>query len=245
MRKRMMAWIPLAGLSVLVLMTGCQGRGEDDAVEDSMGNVAYAAEAEDGSGFVEREFWLALAEEPGWHLEEARKLYMGGDARAAADELTKVAALLKFETRHSGSEEATRRLLASVEELREVARTIRFQEEPNWTAPNKEELNRVEAQAFWAMGVHHLSLAEESALAADPLMASRYITESANDVEMGFARAGADPGRTMMEDVADAQALATRLAEEGDGDPVAIKDSIDRLGDAINGLGEILDSRRK
>jgi hypothetical protein len=43
----------------------------------------------------------------------------------------------------------------------------------------------------------------------------------------------------------EARVLADRLVEEGDGRQAEAQESLDKLADALNGLGEILGSRRK
>jgi hypothetical protein len=240
-------------LMAAVGLAGCQAKdahGMDAEVADVVADVATgrmeeATEAKEASGFVEREFWLALAEEPGWHLEQARDLYLAGDTRLASEELNKVAALLNFESRHSKSDEARRRLLASVEELREVASVVRLEGTSEGQEVKTAPVDRVEARTFRALGVHHLALARQSLETGDALMASKYTVESANDVELGFARAGEDPGRVMLGDLADARALAERLEKDGDGGRLEVTAALDRLEDALNGLGEVLGSRRK
>jgi hypothetical protein len=76
-------------------------------------------------------------------------------------------------------------------------------------------------------------------------MAGRYIQETAKDIEKGFEQAGEDPGNVMREDLHDARVLADRLVEEGDGQQAEAQESLDKLADALNGLGEVLGSRRK
>jgi hypothetical protein len=193
---------------------------------------------------IEREFWLAIAEEPGWHLDEARELYLAGDTHGASSDLTKVASMLKFESRHSHSQEEARPLLLAVEELREVSGLLRQEEKPDGWVPDTKALDRVSARTFRALAAHHLALARESMDGSDGLMAGRYIMESAHDIAQGFARVHVDPGNVVEKDLSDARALADHLIWEGDGDRAGTQAALDRLAEALNGLGEVLGSRR-
>lgn len=244
MKPRTVVLSASAALVTLFALVGCQVSGQQDATatvpSEGTGPQAKAAP----SPQIEREFWLAIAEEPGWHLNQARKLYLAGDPRGATADLIKVASMLKFEARHSPSEDEARPLLLAVEELREVASVIRLEDgqEP-WT-PDTRTLDRVSARTYRALGAHHLALARVSIDAGDALMAGRYIQESSNDIEQGFARAGEDLGTVMEKDLGDARILADRLVWEGDGDRVSANAALDKLAEALHGLGEVLGSRR-
>jgi hypothetical protein len=234
-----------AALVALFALVGCQvnGQEQDAAAAVTPEGAGQPAKA-DPSPQIERGFWLAIAEEPGWHLNQARELYMAGDTRGAAADLIKVASMLKFEARHSPSEDQARPLLLAVEELREVASVVRGEAEDEPWTPDTEVLDRVSARTYRALGAHHLALARVSLDAGDALMAGRYIQESSNDIEQGFAMAGENPGAVMENDLNDARIFADRLVWEGDGNRGAANGALDRLAEALHGLGEVLGSRR-
>jgi hypothetical protein len=244
--KRSMV-VPATALALLgmVPLTACNsGEREDGDTEVVTENAEPEAVAERLPP-IEREFWMAIAENPGLHLNEARTLLVARDARGAAAELLKVAAQLRFETRHSSSPNEARPLLVAVEQLERVANLIRFEEEPGpWTG-DIETVDRVSAQTYQAMGTHHLALARENLEEGDFLMSGLYMQESAKDIRQGFARAEVDPGALMEKDFEDARNLAGRLVREGKGDRDDAQAALGSLADALDGLGEVLGSRRE
>jgi hypothetical protein len=246
MRPRTVAFIFAATVLTLAALAGCQVSGHQGAAaEVTTDDAGLPPTSSAPSPGIEREFWLAIAQEPGLHLAEARELYLAGDMRGASADLVKVASMLKFEARHSPSEDEARPLLLAVEELREVASVVRSEEGQQAWTPNTKPIDRVSARTYRALGTHHLALSRKSLDAGDALMAGRYIKESANDIEQGFARANEQPGAVMEKDLGDARILADRLAWNGDGDQAEARTALGRLDDALNGLGEVLGSRRK
>lgn len=248
MRRGIVVWSTGATLLAAAALGGCHAQSMEGAEGENTQAVLQDEAASDlnaPSPFVEREFWLALAEEPGWHLSEARERFLDGDTKGAADDLIKVASMLKFETRHAHSSFEREKLLESVDDLRELAREMKFEDVPYEGVPDVQPLDQVAARTFEALGAHHLALAQESLDEGDALMAGRYIEESANDVQKGFSRADVDPGGTMKEDVAEARTLANELITDGNGDKAEVNDAVKRLEDAEHGLGEVLGSRRK
>jgi hypothetical protein len=197
------------------------------------------------SSFVERAFWLALAEEPGWHLDRARELFMDGQTEMASQEFSKVAAILNFETRHSHAPREQGLLLGSVQELREVARQLRYQEVPYEGVPSVEELDRVSALAFRTIAAHQVALARDALEAGDPHVAGRYITETTRAVENGFHRCGTDMGNAMRRELAHSKEVAARMEMEGNGSRDESLATLDDLDAAVNGLSEVLTSGRK
>ena len=199
-------------------------------------------EAFSSSSFVEREFWLALSDEPGWHLDAARDEFREGQNRRAAEELEKVAAILNFETRHCHSLRERGLLLASVSELREVARGLRY---PRGGGQSMEELGRVSALAFRTIAAHQVTLGRDALVAGDARMAGRYILETAKALESGFEQGGVPLGDALAEDLWRAQEVAARLEMEGEGSREEGTATLDGLDAAVTGLGNVLTARRK
>ncbi len=238
--------VSVSALIGTVLWAGCgTGNPPDGVTEVALDNAEGQWHAEGPSPRVEREFWLSIAEEPGWHLNEARSMLTGGDPRGASQELVKVASMLKFEARHSHSQNEANPLLLAVEELREVAGLIRKQPVGEGGTADTRALDRVSARTFRALGAHHLALARKSLEDGDGLMVGRYLQELANDVERGFASASLDSDAVMERDLEDARMVADRLAWDGDGDRSKAQAAIDKLAEDLIGLGEVLGSRRK
>ena len=239
--------IPLPVAIVVALgVTACgnpPAQGSEPDPETSGDSTVEGAAAP--SSFVERAFWLALAEEPGWHLDRARELFMDGQTEMAAQEFSKVAAILNFETRHSHAPREQGLLLGSVRELREVARQLRYQAVPYEGVPAVEELDRVSALAFWTLAAHQVALARDALEAGDPHMAGRYITETTRAVENGFHRSGADMGNAMAQELEQARQAAARMELDGNGSRDESLAILDDLDGAVRGLSDVLTSRRK
>ncbi len=235
-----------ATLGLVWWVGGCQnqdleGRDPDQAASMEGGST----EAPAPSHFVEREFWLALAAEPGWHLNEARARYLDGEARGTAGELEKVAAILNFETRHSHSQRERGLLLASVSELREVSRQLRIGTDPARGGPSLAELDRVSALAFRTIATHDVTLGRDALEAGDARMAGRYIGETVKALESGFELGEIDPGRALISDLEQARNVAMSLETEGDGTREEGFLSLDRLDRAVLELGSVLTDRRR
>lgn len=197
------------------------------------------------SSFVEREFWLALAEEPGWHLNVARDLYLDGKSQQASQELAKVAAILNFESRHSHSQREEGLLLASVQELREVARELRFQDVPYEKLPDVRELDRVSALTYRSIAAHQVTLARDALEAGDARMAGRYTVESTKALENGFERAGIPLGKVLTHQLQHARQLASHMEMEGDGSREEGRAVLGTLDDAVAKLGDVVTAGRK
>ena len=233
-------------LMVACGVSACVGRpAEGNEPEAGISGEPMVEGTSVPSSFVERAFWLALAEEPGWHLDRARELFMDGQAEMASQEYSKVAAILNFETRHSHSPREQGLLLASVRELREVARQLRYQEVPYEGVPSVEELDRVSALVFRTIAAHQVTLARDALEAGDPHMAGRYILETAKAVENGFHRSGTDMGNAMRQGLAKAKEAAGELEREGNGSRESSLAVLDDLDAAVNGLSAVLTSGRK
>lgn len=204
-----------------------------------------AEEASGASSFVEREFWLALAEEPGWHMTVARDDFRNGRVKKASEELEKVASILNFEVRHSHSPRERGLLLGSVQELREVSRELRHDPDPPNGIPTAAEVDRVIALAFRTLATHQVALGRDALEAGDARMAGRYIQEAATAVESGFEVADVDPGTAMMESLQAAHEVGVGLMEEGEGSRREGLESLNQLDGAVEGLSNVLTSRRK
>ncbi|MGD2121127.1 MAG: hypothetical protein PVJ76_05255 [Gemmatimonadota bacterium] len=247
MNKQQMRALAFAATLGLVWWTGGCHSGTLEGREPGQAALAEdgAAEASTPSTFVEREFWLALSEEPGWHLNQARARYLDGDAWESAGELEKVAAILNFETRHSHSQKERGLLLASVAELREVSRQLRLGTDPNRGGPSLAELDRVSALAFRTIAAQDVALGREALEDGDARMAGRYIGETVKALQDGFERSGIVLGHVLSSDLEKAQGAASSLETEGDGTREEGFLNLDLLDDAVLKLGDILTERRK
>jgi hypothetical protein len=235
-----------AALGLCAWLSACEneeihGREPEAAIPGE----AVVEDAAPPSSFVEREFWLALAEEPGWHLNAARDLFLAGKTQEAAQELSKVAAILNFESRHSHSPREEGLLLASVQELREVSRELRDETRPLDGPPSTVELDRVAALALRSIAAHQVSLARDALEAGDVRMAGRYIMETSKAVESGFARANEAMGNALTQKLRQAREVAGRMEMDGNGSLVEGRETLDALDSAVTGLGEVVTSRRK
>lgn len=197
------------------------------------------------SPFVEREFWLALAEEPGWHLNLARQLFLDGETDRASQELGKVAAMLNFESRHSHSPKEQGLLLASVQELREVARQLRFKDVPLEGSPSVHEFDRVSALTFRTIAEHQVALARDALGEGDVRMVGRLVVETAKALENGFLRSEVDPGHVMTQELQHAKEEGRLMELDGEGSREEAVSVLDDLDSAVNGLTEVVTSRRK
>lgn len=234
-------------LGMVWWVTGCR----NVATEGSEPEALLLDEEVDGggsplaSGPVEREFWLALAEEPGWHLSNARDFLLAGQTREASEELAKVAAILNFESRHSHSPRETGLLFGSVQEVREVARQLRSEKDPAEGLPSVAEFDRVAALASWTVAAHQVALARDALEAGDGHMAGRYILETSRSLAKGFDLGGIEMGHAIALDLKNAQDLATRMDVSGEGSLDEGRASLDKLEAAVDGLGNVLTGRRK
>jgi hypothetical protein len=244
MKKGIVVFAMALGITWCVM--GCE-RGSMNARDGGtqLSSVEGIEEAFSSSSFVEREFWLALAEEPGWHLTAAHEEFLAGRSRRAAEELEKVAAMLNFETRHCHSINERGLLLASVSELREVARGFLHEHYPPGGGPSIEVLDRVSALAFRTIAAHQVTLGRDALVAGDARMAGRYILETINALEAGFDRGGIPLGNALSADLRGAQEVGARLEIEGEGSREEGKTTLDDLDAAVTGLGNVLTSRRK
>lgn len=245
MRKQAITLALTLGATWWVMGCG-NGRIEGKEPEEPVPGEANVENGTTDSPFVEREFWLALAEEPNWHLNQARILYLDGQFGVASQELGKVAAILNFESRHAHSPYEEGLLLASVQELREVAREVRFEDVPYEGLPDVTELDRVEALTYRAIAAHQVTLARDALDAGDARMAGRYIAETATALEGGFARAGVDMGEKVIPaKLNEAKDVAAKMEMDGEGTIEQGLETLDTLDAAVQELGEVVTSGRK
>ncbi len=241
-------WISGLVLGLSAYLTAC---GTTDA-EGSINSGAIIAESTGDetqggveSSFIEREFWLALAEEPTWHLNLAREMYLEDNPRQASQELTKVAAILNFESRHCHSSREEGLLLASVQELREVARQLRPLAGRREGAIPVQEVDRVAALAVRSIAAHQVTLARDALEAGDGRMAGLYIKETALAIHRGFEFGGVPEGSAMEDDLNTARDVAIRMELDGSGSPEEGMRVLATLDSAVEGLSEVLTQRRR
>jgi hypothetical protein len=244
MKKGIAVFTLLIGITWSVI--GC-GSGSREPREDGppLSSELVGGAAFSSSWFVGREFWLAIAEEPGWHLAGARKEFLEGRRRLAAKELEKVAAILKFETRHCHSVKERALLLASVSELRNVARGILSEAYSKTGKPSIEELDRASSLAFRSIAAHQVTLGRDAVASGDARMAGRYILETTKALEAGFDLGGIPLGDALKAGLEGAKEVGARLEIEGEGSREEGSATLDALDSAVVGLGNALNSRRK
>jgi hypothetical protein len=233
-------------LGLAAWLSGCS----DDSLDQEAAAVLPRTEeavdlAAESPSPVEREFWLAIAEEPGWHLDLAREEFVGGHQREAGAELEKVAALMNFEMRHSYSQKEEGLLLGSVEELREVSRGLKLAAAGEGGGSSLPELDHVSALAFRALAAHQAALAREKLLAGDARASGLFMEETVKAIRRGFGRSGIAEGHAMAQRLATAEAMGTSLVQEGDGSRGEILSSLDDLDRAVEALSNVLTDRRK
>jgi len=228
--------------------TGC-GSGQAEGSEPGDLSTKKAemtpTEGRVPSPFVEREFWLALSEEPTWHLDVARENFLAGRPGKASQEMAKVAAILNFESRHAHSPREAGLLMASVQELREVARQLRDRTPPVAGPPSLMEMDRVSALALRTIAAHQVTLARDALEAGDGRMAARYITETAKAIHDGFQRGGVQEGTAIAGELEGARDVATQLEMDGNGSRDEGLRTLDNLDSAVKGLGDVLTEGRR
>lgn len=239
--------IPLvAATGLLLSLSGCwNGEGlarEAGTWDDSLG---VEASSEGNSSFVEREFWLALAEEPQWHLDTARQLFQADKPREASIELAKVAAILNFESRHVHSSREEGLLFASVQELREVSRQLRVQHDALGGPVSEVELDRVEALALRSIAAHQVALARDALRDGDGRRTGLLIRITANAIQSSFERAGEDPGSALTDRLENARRSGRKMQWEGDGTLEGTLSTLQGLDSAVEALGNVLTGRRR
>jgi len=233
-------------LAMATWVAGCSGPNTEMEAAEAMPSTEEATEdAAASSSPVEREFWLALAEEPGWHLEVAQEDFRRGQKLEASQELEKVAAILNFESRHAHSARERGLLLASVQELREVARGLRVDEKPGVPEASMAELDRVAALAFRAIAAHQVTLGRDALEAGDARAAGLYIEETAAAVINGFDRSGIERSPSLDESLEAARRIGDRLKQDGEGSRQEGLEALDHLDQAVGELTEVLTNDRK
>ncbi len=244
MRKQLMTLAIALGTTWGVTACG-NGQARGNEAPEAVPGEADVEATDAAAPFVEREFWLALAEEPAFHLNQARTLYLDHQFGPASEELGKAAAILNFESRHAHSPYEEGLLLASVEELREVAREVRFEDVPYEGIPDVTELDRVEALTFRAIAAHQVTLARDALEAGDARMAGRYTSETAKALQLGFDRAGYELDPVVSSKLDNAREVAARMEMEGEGSMEQGLETLDNLDAAVKELGEAVTGGRK
>lgn len=232
-------------LSTVFCLAGC---GEAPPEENEL--LANPATPEtissEGPSYpVEREFWLALAEEPRWHLNAARDFFLNDDFDLASIEMAKAASILNFECRHSHSPREEGLLLGSVEELREVARDLRFQNTREDGLVSLKEMDRVAALAYRSIAAHQVSLARDALLEGDARTAGALSRETAQALNAGFQRSGVEKGHAMAEQLQHAREVGLKMQLNGEGSREEGLVALDQLDGAVEALGNVVTERRR
>jgi len=194
---------------------------------------------------VEREFWLAMAEEPRWHIDAAREFFLDDSFNMASLEMAKAASILNFECRHSHSEEQEGLLLASVEEIREVARDLRFQDTEEGGLVSLEELDMVAALAYRSIAAHQVALARDALMQGDARTAGALSRETAHALQLGFRRGGIKMDTAMARQLTEARETGLKMQLDGDGTKAEGLDVLEHLDEGVRRLGNALTDRRK
>lgn len=244
MKRRKIALILVLGMAAAV--TGCSQKNVDEEAAEVMPPTEETmAEAAATPPFVEREFWLAVAEEPGFHLDQARDMFLDGQTQNTSRELEKVAAMLTFETRHSHSQKEADLLLASAQELSEVSRTLGEEEALTEGAVSLEEFDRVSAFAFRALAGHQVALAGDALEDGDTRMAGLCIQETVKDLGTGFKLGGIEADPTLEARLEAAQEVGIQLGQHGEGSHAETQATVDDLKAVHQELTNVLTDRRK
>ena len=237
----MRAMVLAAAIGLSCWAEGCQNESMEGRNPDPSGSPREETRLTRApSYFVEREFWLALAEEPRWHLEEARTRYLAGKTREAARELEKVAAILTFETRHGHGRRERDLLYSSVSELREVARQLRLGTDKAPGSPSLAEFDRVLSLTFRTIAAHDVALGRDALEAGDARMTGRYMQETVGALRTGFEIGGITLGSALSSDLDQAQAAAIELETAGRGTRAGVSTNLRRLNQALRKLEETL-----
>lgn len=229
----------------IISLTGCDhgGSAERELLASSPETTEIAPS--ETSYPVEREFWLAMAEEPRWHMDAAREFFQDGSFDMASLEMAKVASILNFECRHSHSSEQEGLLLGSVGELREIARDLRFQDTEEGGLVSLTELDRVAALAYRAIAAHQAALAREALSQGDARAAGALIRETAHALQLGFRRGGIEMDSTQAGELLTAREIGLKMQLDGDGTRAEGLGVLDGLDAAVRRLGNVLTERRR
>ena len=233
-------------LGLLIPLSGCgnnQMAASEVEGEPIIGEESVHANSP--APFVEREFWLALAEEPRWHLDTARDFLEDGNTDMASVEAAKVAAILNFESRHSHSPREEGLLLASAEELREVARDLRLEENQDGRLVTLPELDRVSALALRSVAAHQVTLARDALEDGDARMAGLLTRETAHALQAGFERSGVDPGSAVRDELREARKVGLRMQIDGEGSREEGLVTLDELDATVTALGNVVTGRKR
>ena len=195
-----------------------------------------AAECPKGCVIVEEDTVLALADQPGNHLMEARKCHENKDWKGAARELRTAAAFLKLEAARAEGK-AKEGLDASSQELKKLASDMEGGAVVTTTA-----LDQAIAAASKALAVHHNAKATEGwakkeyrAAAQDLKAATDYVKKAATWAGHGVST-GAEAAADAAADAGQKTVEAGKDAGEWSADK--IHKGIEWTGAAIEKLGK-------
>jgi len=225
----------------LVAVTACSG-GEDDGggrVAEAIGGVVGLERTPDSDFVAIREIWLALADEPATHMRLARQALAAGHLETAARELDKSATLFRWGEHYAFGERERRDFLATAQELEESARLLREGSERG-----TEPLFRVMSMSYRALAEHQAAAALREWEAGEHVRVALLLDAAATDIEQGFALSGETAGGSIDAAVADARAVAHGLDSKQPPSEAMVRDAIQGLERAAQGLGEVLGSRR-
>ena len=232
------------GTSLVLSPTACQdSRTEERGLleEDSLPSLLAA----DSPDFVDREFWLALAEEPLLHLSAARDRFLGGEHNLASMELVKVAAILHFESRHAHSSEEERLLMSSVTELREGARRLRRTEDL-WVSPiSLEEMDEVATRALRSIAAHQISLSRDALNSGDGRVAGALLRESSRALAAGFQLSRVDGDPALNQGLEAARKMGLTMQVQGNGSHREMAAALDQMDSIVTALGRVVTGRRR
>ena len=197
-----------------------------------------AAECPKGCVIVEEDAVLALADQPGIHLTEARKYHENKDWKAAARELRTAAAFLKLEAARA-EKKAKEGLEASSQELKKLASDL-----DGGVVVTTKALDRAIAAASKALAAHHNAKAAENwakkeyrAAAQDVKAASDYVKKAATWAGHGVST-GAEAAGDAVTDAGEKTVEAGKDAGEWSADK--IQKGIEWTGSVIEKLGKAM-----
>lgn len=175
---------------------------------------------------------ISSADEPEKHFQKARESFLKKNAKAAAAEIRKGAALLKLEASHA-TKEVKETLMASSRELEKLAKGVE-----GGTVNSTQELRRAFAHADRALAKQHYQTAAESWSKKEIKKAGHELKAAANDVEMAMAWAGHKLEATSTAVLKDARAIASKLIEETRWTTDEVGKGLDAVGEEIEELGK-------
>lgn len=189
-----------------------------------------------GSIVVEEEVRPAAIEGPEQHFRSSRDSFLKKDAKAAAAEIRKAAAILREEA-GGAAKQSKQALLASARELGRLADGVE-----NGTVKSAKQLEEAFARAYQALAWHHYLKAEDSWAKKATRETGSELRSAADYLERAWAWTGQKVERGTATAIKDAQDVAGKLTEGLGSLPAEYGKAYEALGKAIEKLGKRVES---